>query len=134
MLLDDMMTLLQTGGTTSDGTELTAGFMPEKPDDCVTVYETGGTGPIRAMRSSPGQPVAEQPRIQVVVRGKSFDYQTPRTKINGIYKMLEGYGDTTINGVRYLWVGAVQSPYPMRRDETQRPYLAFNCDVVKEMT
>lgn len=135
MLLDDISTILKAGGTTGDGTEISLGFMPEKPDNCIAIYETGGMGPIRAMRTSPGQPVAEQPRIQVVVRGAAYDYATPRTKINALYKLLEGYGDTTVNGCRYLWIGAVQSPFPMQRDQAQgRPSMAVNFDVMKELT
>lgn len=134
MLLDDIRQILSTGGTTADGTELTKGFMPEKPDNVVTIYETGGQGPIRAMRAQAGQPVAERPRVQVVARAGSMDYATARLKINDVYRLLEGYGDQTVNGVRYLWIGAVQSPYPMRRDESQRPYLAVNFDVTKELS
>lgn len=135
MLLDDIITILKTGGSTADGTEIYAGFLPEKPDNVIVVYETGGMGPIRAMRAAPGQPVAEQPRIQIAVRGAAYDYATVRTKINAVYKLLEGYGDTTVNGVRYLWIGAVQSPFPLQRDNAQgRPLLAVNFDVTKELT
>lgn len=134
MLLDDIAQILSTGGTTSDGTLIKKGYMPEQPDAVVAIYETGGQGPIRAMRSSPGQPVAEQPRIQVVVRGAANDYATPRLKINDIYRLLEGYGDQTVNGVRYLWIGAVQSPFLMRRDEVSRPMLAVNFDVTKQLS
>lgn len=134
MLLDDIVTLLSSGGTTSDGTELFAGFAPPTPDRAVIVYETGGQGPIRAFRSSTGQPVAEQPRIQVVARAAAWQYGTARLKINDCYRLLEGAGDRSINGVRYLWIGAVQSPFPMSRDENGRPLMVCNFDVTKELS
>jgi hypothetical protein len=134
VLLDEIAQILSTGGTTADGYEIHKSYLPEQPDKAVCIYETGGQGPIRAMRSSPGQPVAEQPRIQIVVRASAFDYATARLKINDVYKLLEGFGGQTVSGVRYLWIGAVQSPFPFRRDENSRPLLAVNFDVVKELS
>lgn len=134
MLLDDICDLLSSGGTTSDGTPIYAGLMLEQPDKAVCVYETGGMAPYRAMRGSPGQPVAERPRIQVVARGAQMDYTTPRLKVNDIYRLLEGFGDRSINGVRYLWIGAVQSPFPMGKDNDNRPLIAVNFEVVKELS
>jgi hypothetical protein len=134
MLLDDIATILKTAGTTSDGTEVYTGFMPEKPDAVACIYETGGVAPYRSMRGTVGAVVAERPRIQVTVRGSALDYATPRTKLNTIYKMLENYGDTTVNGVRYLWIAAVQSPFPIRRDDNTRVIVGMNFDVVKELS
>lgn len=134
MLLDDMCDLLSSGGTTGDGTALFAGMMLDKPDAAVCVYETGGTMPYRAMRGAPGLTVAERPRIQVVARGAVLDYKTPRLKLNDIFKLLDGLGDRSINGTRYLWVAAVQSPFPMGKDENSRPLIAVNFEIVKELS
>lgn len=134
MLLDDMKTLLSSGGTTADGTEIHLSYRPDKPDVVLTVYETGGMPPVRAMRSSPGQAVVERPRVQLVMRGAPYDYQTARTKMHAVMLQLDGLGDRTINGCRYLWLAAVQSPYLMGRDEDNRPLVGLNFDVVKELS
>jgi hypothetical protein len=76
--------------------------------------------------------VAERPRVQIVVR--STLYSTGREKINDAWKALEGLPGQTINGTRYLYAEAVQSPFVIGRDENSRVLLAFNLDVVKEVT
>lgn len=134
MLLDDICDLLSSGGTTSDGTALFAGLMEETPERAVCVYETGGQRPYLAMTGTVGRVVAERPRIQVVARGAQMDYTTARLKINDCYRLLHNVGDRQINGVSYLWIAAVQSPFPMGKDENQRPLVAMNFDVVKAMS
>jgi hypothetical protein len=66
-----------------------------------------------------------------VARGAERDYRTPRLKLNDIYLLLEGLGDRTINGVSYLWFGAVQEPFPMGLDENGRMRMAVNFDITK---
>ena len=48
--------------------------------------------------------------------------------------MLHNVGNRTVNGVRYLWVSAVQSPFLMGRDENNRPLIAVNFDVMKALS
>lgn len=132
MLLDEVGDYLSTGGLGTVGVDLFLGYMPETPDAVLALYETGGLGPVRAMRSSPGQPVAERPRLQVVARAAEHDYAAARLKVQQAYAKLEGAGDLTLGGVRYLWIGAVQSPFLMGRDSQGRVMVACNFDVVKE--
>ena len=134
MLLDDIGSVLSAGGIGTLGTNLFLGFLPDKPDTCVAVIETGGITPHRAFRASAGQPVAERPSIQILCRAAAFDYATARNKAHDAYKLLEGYGDTTVNSTRYLWIGARQSPFSAGRDESNRPICSCNYEVVKELT
>lgn len=132
MLLDEVGDYLSTGGVGTVGGDLFLGYMPEAPDAVVALYETGGMGPYRAMRSDPGQPVAVRPRLQVVARAAEHDYAAARAKVQRAYELLEGMGDRVLNGVRYLWVGAVQEPFLMGRDTQGRVLIACNFDVTKE--
>ena len=134
MVLDEIGAYLAANGIGTVGTDLFLGFLPDTPDAAVAIYETGGMEPYRAMRSSAGQPVAERPSIQVVCRNVAYEYQTARTTADSAWKLLEGLGDTTLAGVRYLWAAAVQSPFLMGRDDSGRVLIAFNVDLVKAMS
>lgn len=133
-LLEEIGDYLSTGGVGTVGTDLFLGYLPEAPDAVVAVYETGGLPPVRAMRSAPGQPVVVRPRVQVLARAAEHDYAAARSKVGRAYDLLEGLGDRTLGGVRYLWVGAVQEPFLMGRDSQGRVMLACNFDVVKDST
>jgi len=134
MLLDEIADYLSTGGIGTVGTTLFKGYMPELPDTVMAVYESGGRAPYRAMRGAAGQAVAERPRVQVVARAATYDYASARTAINDVVRRLDGAGDFTQNGVRYLWVAATQSPFVMGRDDQGRVKIAVNFDVVKELS
>lgn len=134
MLLDDIADYLSSGGLGTVGTDIYKGFMPETPNIVLTVYETGGQEPSRGMAASPGQMQNERPRVQVVVRCSEYDYQTARTKLNDAFRLLDGFGDRDINGVRYKWIGAIHSPALMGRDEQGRVKLVCNFDVVKALS
>lgn len=131
MLLDDMADYLSTGGL---GTP-SKGFLPETPNAAFAVFETPGFPPVRGMSPAAGAMKCERPRLQVVARGDPYDYSTPRLLLHQVLKRLDGLGDLSINGCRYLWVGAVgSSPGMMGRDNTGRVKLVMNFDVVKELS
>lgn len=132
MLLAEIGDYLSSGGVGTVGADMFLGYMPEAPDAVLSLYETGGMGPYRAMRTCTGSPVAERPRLQVVARAAEHDYAAARLKVQQAYALLEHLGDRTLGGVRYLWIGAVQSPFLMGRDERGRVLVACNFDVVKE--
>lgn len=133
-LLDEVGTYLAANSIGTLGTNMFLGFLPDTPDACVALYETGGQEPVRAMRSAAGQPVASRPRLQVVCRADQYNYQTARAKSKAVAALLDGLGDTTLSGTRYLWVGAVQEPFLMGRDDSGRVQIAQNFDVVKELS
>ena len=138
MLLDDMGDYLTSQGhgatTTSTGASISIfrNFLPAEPDSVITMIETGGLPPIHAMASSPGQAKVEQPGVQILVRHNVSD--TARVNIDSVFKSVDGFRTRTINGVRYLWMTAVQSPFLFDRDESRREIFAFNLHVVKELS
>lgn len=134
MLLDDIADVLSSGGAGTVGTTIFKGIIPDRPDACVAVYETGGLAPAHAMSGSAGNAVAERPRVQVVSRAAQQDYEAARAKASCCYRILDGLPGRTVNGVRYLSSFAVQSPFLLGRDESGRVLLACNFDVVKELT
>lgn len=133
MILDDLCDYLTTGsiGLTTN-TNLWGGKMPPDPATAVAIYETGGVGPVHAFSTGPGNAVLERPRVMVVVR--STGYSSGRQTAHNIWKRLDGAGDFTINGCRYAWIGAVQSPFFLKFDGNDRPLFACNFDVSKALT
>ena len=69
-VLDEVGTYLAatvTNVTLTLGTNLFLGRLPDDPDTCVSVQETGGQGPINTMSNNTA-PVIEQPNVQTLIR------------------------------------------------------------------
>lgn len=128
-LLDDIGDYLSTNGVGTIWTNLFKGYMPETPNAAVAVYETGGLGPARVACGGPGRPAARMPRVQIVSRSTS--YPVAEQKAQDCYALLEGLGDRTINATTYHWIGAVQEPFLMGREEGGRVLIACNFDIVR---
>lgn len=121
MLLDDISDLLTTG---SISTTIYKGFLPEQPDDAFLLTETGGRGPINAMSTGPGNAALEVAGLQVLRRSSS--YATARLGMQTVMNLLDGLSERTINSTRYSYVEAVQVPFSLMRDESERSILAVN--------
>jgi hypothetical protein len=134
VLLDDIADYLSSGGMGTVGSALFKGYMPEAPDDAIAVYETGGGFPIHAMNGSAGQAKVERPRVQVVVRSAEDEYAVARQRAHNIFVLLDGLPDRDINGTRYKWGQAVQSPFMLGRDSQRRPLIACNYDLIKALS
>lgn len=134
MILDDLADYMSSQGLGTTGTNLFKGIMPDTPDACVAVFETGGLPSVHAMASAVGQAVVERPRIQVLCRAAQYDYATARTKAHDVYKLLDGLPARDINGTAYKWVAAIQSPFYMGSDANGRPLIATNYEITKALT
>lgn len=130
--MTDVLDYLTTGGIST--TSLFAGQMPASPDAAVCVYETGGLGPVKAMGNTAGQAKFERPRVQIVSRGARFGYADARAVAQEAFLLLDGMPSRSVNGRRYLWGSAIQSPFTMGADEQGRPLIAFNVDLVCDMS
>lgn len=134
MLLPDIGDYLSSGGVGTLGTDLFLGQLPPMPDAAVCVYETGGVAPIYSMGNVAGRAVVERPRVQVVVRGAQYEYESARAIAQKAWLLIDKLPTRTVNATRYLWGSCVQSPFLMQVDEQGRPWVAFNADVMKEMS
>lgn len=93
----------------------------------VTIGETGGTAPTRVQNQSAAR--TRRPSAQIVVRADS--YQVARAKAEQAFAALDGVFNTTINGVWYVSIVALQEPTDIGLDDVGRPRLAFNVLVEK---
>lgn len=123
MLLDDLADVLSTGGM---GT-IYKDYMPTTPDTVISIYGAGGQGPTHTMQAPH---ILEEPRVQVMCRAESL--QTAHQSARGVYGVLNGLRDRSINGVMYRWVTAIQEPFLIGRDQNARFTVACNYAVKKD--
>ena len=110
------------------GTNLFYGRLPDAPDTCVALYETGGGVPDDTMGNS-SAPVFENPRVQIVVRAD--DYATAATLIGDCWDKLQLISNETLSSTYYARISAVQSPFALERDSQDRMVMACNFQIIK---
>lgn len=131
MLLDDLADVLTSGGVTAS--LIFKGTLLPAPDTAIALYESGGMPTEHTMGNSAGSAIAERPRVQVVSR--AADYETARDNAHVAFQLLDGLPRRTVNGVRYLWCQAAQSPYLRgREDGSNRVLVEFSVDIIKELS
>lgn len=134
-VLDEMTTYLAAQGVGTVGTDLFAGLLPDTPDACVALLETGGMPAAHTVGGGgAGSAVFERPSIQVICRGAKHDYAAARAKAGTAFTKLDGLANTTLSGTRYLSIFAAQPPFLIGRDENERPLVGFNVEVAKELS
>ena len=131
MLLDDLSDLLSTGGLT---TAIYKDHIPALAGDAaIGLFETGGMSSLQTMSTGPGAAsTIERPRVQIIVRHR--DASVAMAVATQAYTLIDGLRERAINGVRYLWAQAVQSPFYLDTDENNRILIAFNVDVLKALS
>jgi len=110
------------------GTNLFYGRLPDSPDTCVALYETGGQGPEDTMGNN-SAPVFENPRVQIIVRAS--DYASAETLIRDCWDKLQLVSNETLTSTHYFRINAVQSPFALERDSQDRMMMACNFQIVK---
>lgn len=115
--------------TVDDGT-IRRGVMPATPDEVLVIGEFGG-GPAMTGFSIDGVQ-HEEPGVQIRVRGKAHDYDTPRARIETAYQELCKVQGQTLGSTFYLFCRALQAPFFLRTDEKERYEFVVNFLCEKE--
>ncbi len=127
MLLPELGTYLQTAGIGTLGTDLFLGLLPPTPDNCVCIAEYGGMAPEHDMGTLALR--YEFPRVQVLVRNTS--YATGMLKARDIMGDMAAVANSTMSGVNYFGIDAIQSPFFLNKDDNGRWVCACNYQVFK---
>ena len=122
-MLSDISTYLKNQGVGTPGTDMFLGLMPDRPDNCIALFEYAGSPPDLHWNG-------EYPGLQVRVRNKS--YAAARTKIGEVMEKLHGLHEQTLSGTRYLLIKARGSPEVLKRDNNNRVELFVNFEIMKE--
>lgn len=135
MLLDDLGVFLEGLALVTVGTDLQLGTLDLEPSECCALIEYAGDQPLRnqsegAARS--GAQTGERPRIQLLCRSET--YSAGRSLIQSIWSALDGIVNQTINGVWYVRVRALQSPFLLETDQNGRYMFGANFEVTKNVS
>jgi hypothetical protein len=125
-LVSEIGSYLATQSVGVVGTNLFEGLMPESPGSCVTLNESSGRMPVRAMARTV---VATQPHLVVTVR--DADYETAYTKARSIEVLLQNFAGT-IGSVVYYDITALGAINSLGTDENNRFRLTQMFLVLKE--
>jgi len=132
-LLSDVGTYLNAASiSTADltlGTNLFLGRLPDSPDTCVGLIQTGGLAPTDTYGTS--YPPLETQGLQTLVRAAS--YATGEALAVDVFKSLLSVENETLTSTLYLKIEANQSPFALERDEQERVVLSCNFNVVKAL-
>ena len=124
-LATDIGALLNDAGLGTTGDDLFIGFEPDGadiPDNCITVYDTGGgeQDPANAIDNS---------TVQVRVRNKN--YENGFNKINDIKKYIEGKGEVVVNNTTYVGFWTRTNIAHISRDAKNRNIWTVNFRVTR---
>lgn|SRR5690554_5981885 len=96
------------------------------PDECVVVYDSGGSDPLYPTSADGGTSVYARPTAQVRVRGKKGRYNETYALASAIHATLNGLANVTVTGARYIGIWAQGEPIDVGDDENKRPIVTVN--------
>jgi hypothetical protein len=101
------------------GTDLFIGEIPPEPNECVVVFDTGG---------SPSEPhyTYERPTVQIRVRGERGGYVVAYDLINAVRNTLNGQSNVSVNTSRYVGIWQQGDVSFVAWDDNQRPLFTVN--------
>ena len=113
------------------GTNLFLGRLPDTPDTCVGIIETGGQSAVEAMGGS-SLPAYTRPRVQTIIRASA--YSDASGLAEDIYKKMQLIDNEALSGVRYLRADGIQSPFYLERDGQERAVFSCNYQTLRVLT
>ncbi len=104
------------------------GALQDSPDAQAAVVSTGGARPEVAMGATL---VRRHVFFQVIVRGSADGKQTVMNRIDTILGLLSPKQQITSNSVVYDWIVAVDDPFFIGHDDSQRPMWSANFEAFR---
>jgi len=98
--------------------------MPDAPDNCVCIYNTGGYETEYVMNNDIDY---ERPTIQIRVRNTS--YETADAQLVAIKQILDKQSETTINSTKYMTFYCISDILRIGRNDRERTVLAVNYEI-----
>ena len=105
------------------GTNVFIGTMPDTPDLCVGLYDTGGYPPDEAQSGT------YYPTLQIRVRGGA--YRAAYLVAQSIRNSLHQITNETYNSTRYIYIFASGDVLYIGKDDKDRPLFSINFRVAK---
>lgn len=119
LLIDEVAQHLHNNSIGSLGTSLFKSYMPESPDACISVLDTGGLEP------SIDIPVTN-PTFQVFIR--STTYSAGRNQLDSVRSVLHKQMNTQLvpNGIYFYYIFAISDGGHIGRDDNGRDMFSIN--------
>jgi hypothetical protein len=130
MVLPELVSWLVADGYGTAGVDLFYGIEPGDPDTMTCLHEYASL-PVEMVLGKPTVNMAVI-MVQAVVRGEPYQYDEPRLKANQLVDSFVKMGETTILGVRYHAIMALQSPFMISPDANFRNSFRVNFRVWKD--
>lgn len=130
MLLPELSGYLEAQGIGTRQVDIFYSRLPDQPDSVVALFEYAGRGP--DIDHDGGLLQIEHPAFQVQVRDP--DYDTGRLRIHNVYRAFVRVGNDVIGGTEYHNVLPLQSPFFLRRDDSDRAVFVCNFLVSKGLS
>lgn len=119
MLIADIAQHLHNEGIAVLGTNLFYSYLPESPDACVSVLDTGGLEPDKYLPT-------KEPTFQVFIRSTS--YALGRAKLDLVRDALNKVSgeDLGVGGTFFLYIFAISEGGHLGRDDANRDLFSIN--------
>lgn len=101
-------------------TNLFVGEMPESPNECVCIYDTGGFDPASIDERY------EYPTIEIMIRGERMGYAAAWSLAQDIKDVLHKLHNETWDSTRYIGIWGVGDINCIGYDQSQRPLFSIN--------
>jgi len=108
------------------GTNLFVANLPDTPNLCTCIYDTGGFEIINPEHLS-----HELPTVQVIVRGLPSAYTTIWNKAKNVRNAILGYSNTVVNSTKYIGIFVLSDITFIKRDKRRRPLFSFNLRIIR---
>lgn len=134
-LLEEIGAILSTQSIASSsgagGWLLSLSLMPDSTaiqDRVVSILQTPG-GPSGADRIE-----VDDSAFQIRIRGTAWDWTVAEAKATECYQALHGLAPGTYSGRHYAGVWAMQPPFLLEYDDSNRPHLVNNYRALRSRT
>jgi hypothetical protein len=113
----DIAQIIQDASLHTFGTDLFSNAQPSKPNECVSIYDTGGDSP-------EARYVYDRPTVQIRVRNNG--YAEAYATIAAIRAAVHGKNNLTVNGTRYIQILQQGDIIYVGTDDQERSELTLN--------
>lgn len=120
---EDIKDILEASSAGLDlefGTDMFIGLMPEKPDNCIVIVDTGGFPPAPKY-------TYRYPTLQI--RSRNNNNKSAWTELDDISGVLHALYEETWNSTRYIQILAQTEPLFLGQDERQRFQYSINFEI-----
>lgn len=117
--IKDLLILSSSGLDLIYETNLFISVLPDSPDECVGIFDSGGLTPEVNY-------TYEYCDLQIRVRGNIFCYKNSYILAKNISSYLHGKTERTINLTRYILIKMITEPVFLGLDENKRPLFSIN--------